>query len=114
MRKTLKVDVLRDRAALAREVAPGVIENVYRLQIMNTGETSHAYRIAVTGLPGATVAGVDGPVAIAAATAQSVPLRVRVAGSAGEPGPNRIEFTVAAVDDPQLAVVEKSTFFIPR
>jgi cytochrome c oxidase accessory protein FixG len=114
MRRTLKVDVLRDRTALAREVAPGVIENVYRLQIMNTSETSHAYRIAVTGLPGATVAGVDGPVAIAAATAQSVPLRVLVAGAAGEPGPNRIEFTVAAVDDPQLAVVENSTFFIPR
>jgi cytochrome c oxidase accessory protein FixG len=114
MRKTLKVDVLRDRAALAREVAPGVIENVYRLQIMNTGETPHAYRIAVTGLPGATVAGVDGPVAITAATAHSVPLRVRVAESAGAPGANRIEFTVAAVDNPELAVVEKSTFIIPR
>jgi cytochrome c oxidase accessory protein FixG len=114
MRKTLKVDVLRDRAALARAVAPGVMENVYRLQIMNTGETSHAYRIAVTGLPGATVAGVDGPVAVAAATAQSVPLRVRVAESSGTPGANRIEFTVTAVDNPQLAVVEKSTFIIPR
>jgi hypothetical protein len=81
---------------------------------MNTGETPHAYRIAVAGLPGATVAGFDGPVSVAAATAQSVPLRVRVTESSGVPGANRIEFTVAAVDNPQLAVVEKSTFIIPR
>ena len=39
LREALKVDVIRDRAALARETVPGVIENVYRLQIMNTGET---------------------------------------------------------------------------
>ncbi|MBP8294918.1 MAG: cytochrome c oxidase accessory protein CcoG [Burkholderiales bacterium] len=114
LRKTLKVDVLRDRASLAREAAPGIIENVYRLQIMNTGETPHSYRIGVTGLPGAAVVGVDGPVAVPGATTQSVPLRVRVAESAGQPGVNKIEFTVDAVDDPQLAVVEKSTFIIPR
>jgi cytochrome c oxidase accessory protein FixG len=113
-RQSVKVDVLRDRAVLAREVAPGVIENVYRLQIMNTGETPHDYRIAVTGLPGAALVGVDQAVAIAAATTQSVPLRVRVAASAGAPGANRIDFTVSALDNPQLVVVEKSTFIIPR
>jgi cytochrome c oxidase accessory protein FixG len=114
MRKTLKVDVLRDRAALAREAAPGIIENVYRLQIMNTGETPHSYRIGVAGLPGATVVGVEGPVVVPSATMQSVPLRVRAAESAGTPGVNKIEFSVGALDDPQLAVVEKSTFIIPR
>jgi cytochrome c oxidase accessory protein FixG len=114
MRKTLKVDVLRDRAVLARETAPGIIENVYRLQIMNTGETPHSYRIGVAGLPGATVVGVEGPVMVPPATMQSVPLRVRAAESAGAPGVNKIEFSVGALDDPQLAVVEKSTFMIPR
>jgi len=114
IRKPLKVDILRDRAALAREAAPGIIENVYRLQIMNTGETAHSYRIGVTGLPGATVAGVDGPVSIPAATTLTVPLRVRVADTAGQPGVNKIEFTIGAEDDPSLAVVEKSTFILPR
>ncbi len=42
LRNPLKVDVIRDRGALAREATPGVIENVYRLQIMNTGETAQA------------------------------------------------------------------------
>src|SRR6476661_4533117 len=36
MRTPLKMDVLRDRGAMGREVDGGVIENVYRLQIMNT------------------------------------------------------------------------------
>jgi cytochrome c oxidase accessory protein FixG len=113
-RQTVKLDVLRDRAVLAREVAPGVIENVYRLQIMNTSEAPHSYRIAVTGLPGATLAGVDEAVTVAAATAHSVPLRVTVAATAGAPGPNRIDFSVTALDNPQLAAFEKSTFIMPR
>jgi hypothetical protein len=36
----LKVDVIRDRGALARMVEQGRIENVYRLQIMNATELS--------------------------------------------------------------------------
>src|SRR5437763_6807227 len=43
LHQPLKVDVLRDRGVLAREVSPGVIENVYRLQIMNTDEAVHRY-----------------------------------------------------------------------
>src|SRR5690606_20410713 len=35
-RTTLRVDVIRDRGVLGREVAGGMIENVYRLQIINT------------------------------------------------------------------------------
>ena len=38
LRVPLKVDVLRDRASLSREVEGGKIENVYRLQLMNTQE----------------------------------------------------------------------------
>ena len=114
LRVPVKLNVLKDRANLVRETNEGLMENVYRLQIMNTGESPHSYRIGVTGLPGASVVGVDGPVAIAGATTQSVPLRVRAAESAGVPGVNKIEFKVEAVDDPQLAVLEKSTFIIPR
>ena len=44
VRVPLKVDVIRDRAAIAREVEGGKIENVYRLQIMNTAETRRELR----------------------------------------------------------------------
>ena len=38
LKNPLKMDVIRDRGALARESSPGIIENVYRIQIMNTDE----------------------------------------------------------------------------
>ena len=46
LRTPSKVDVVRDRAVLARLVEGGRLENVYRLQIMNATETSQRYRIA--------------------------------------------------------------------
>src|SRR6185369_6956459 len=36
LRKPFRVDVVRDRGTLARLVDDGRIENVYRLQVMNT------------------------------------------------------------------------------
>jgi polyferredoxin len=44
------VDVVRDRAALSRIVAGGMLENVYRLQIMNATEKTQSYRIGASGL----------------------------------------------------------------
>ena len=52
MRVPLKVDVIRDRGAMVREVEDGELENVYRLQVMNATESAHRYRITVEGLPG--------------------------------------------------------------
>src|SRR4029079_8569451 len=50
LRMPLKVDVIRDRAAIAREVEGGLIENVYRLQIMNTVEQARDSALTVTGI----------------------------------------------------------------
>jgi cytochrome c oxidase accessory protein FixG len=114
LREPLKVDVIRDRGALAREAAPGVIENVYRLQIMNTGEIAQRFSIAAEGVPGITVVGVDQPVALAGASSRLVPLRLQAPADAAKPGANRIEFVVSSVDDPSLVSHEKSTFLFPR
>ena len=64
MRNPLKVDVIRDRGALAREAAPGIIENVYRVQIMNTDEAMRSFTIAAEGLPDLRLAGVEQPIAV--------------------------------------------------
>jgi cytochrome c oxidase accessory protein FixG len=77
MRNPLKVDVIRDRGALAREAAPGVIENVYRLQIMNTDEQPRSFTITASGLPGLRVVGVEQPIAVGAAETRLLPLRVQ-------------------------------------
>ena len=49
-RNPLRVDVMRDRGALAREVDGERIENIYRMQIMNSSEQPMAIKLKVEGL----------------------------------------------------------------
>ena len=114
MRNPLKVDVLRDRGALARESAPGLIENVYRLQIMNTGEARRDFRIEAKGLHGLEVVGLEQPVTVDGASVRTVPIRLQVPADAAAPGTHRIEIKVEAVGDPELEREEHSTFILPR
>jgi cytochrome c oxidase accessory protein FixG len=110
-RVPLKVDVIRDRAAIAREVEGGRIENVYRLQIMNTAEERRAFAIRVEGLPTLHVAG-DARVELEATASRMVPVRVRVDPDAAQAGTHPIDFVVSAVGTDGVAVREKSVFIV--
>ena len=135
MRNPLKVDIIRDRGALAREAAPGVIENVYRLQIMNTDEKARQFAISATGLPGLKVAGVPERVEVGAAATLLLPFRLQVAADADDgdddkpdagrerkhhedrrpkSGSHKIEIVVQALDDPAIVRHEHSSFLFPR
>ena len=113
MRNPLKVDVIRDRGALAREAAPGWVENVYRLQFMNTDEKPRQFTISVSGVPGLKVVGVEQPLEVGPAATRLLPLRLQ-APMEGEPGTHRIEFLIQAIDDDKVARHEPSSFIIPR
>ncbi len=110
-RVPLKVDVIRDRASLAREVEGRWIENIYRLQIMNTGETRHRFRIGASGVATLRVEDKD-TVEISGATASMVPVRLRVEAGAVSPGSHKIEFSVSAADDASIVVRERSIFLV--
>ncbi len=114
LRNPLKVDVIRDRGALAREVAPGVIENVYRLQVMNTEEVPRRLDLRASGLPGLKVVGVTLPLEVPAATSVSVTLRLQLQQENGKPGSNKIEFRIESIDGSARMTQEKSVFFLPR
>jgi cytochrome c oxidase accessory protein FixG len=49
MRVPVKMDVMVDRASMAREVEGGRIENVYRVQLMNTQERTRRLVLTATG-----------------------------------------------------------------
>jgi cytochrome c oxidase accessory protein FixG len=110
LRVQLKVDVIRDRAAIAREVEGGLIENVYRLQIMNTTEQARAFDINVTGLPGILVWG-ENITGVPAAETRMVPVRVRV-DAATPSGSHPIEFTVRALGVAGVEVREGAVFIV--
>ncbi|HWJ95234.1 MAG TPA: FixG Ig-like domain-containing protein, partial [Telluria sp.] len=113
MRTPLKLDVIRDRGSMGREVDGEMIENVYRLQVMNTTESKHAYRVEVGGLPSVQVMETE-LIEVPAATTRAVPIRVRVPESEGKRGSNKIKITLTATDDPSVTVTEKAVFIVPR
>ena len=109
----LKLDIIRDRSVLAREADDGRIENVYLLQIMNTEERPHRYKITVDGLEGAEIAG-ESEFEVAAASLQGFNTAVRVQPDAGKSGANTIHFNIVAADNPEIALREKASFLLPR
>ena len=113
LRTPLKLDVLRDRGAMGREVEDGMIENVYRLQIMNTSESAHRYRISVHGIESLRLLTAE-EVDLAATETRAVPIRLRTDSGQGHPGSNKISVTLQAVDDSRLQVTEEAVFFVPR
>ena len=117
MRPPVRADVVRDRGALARIVGEGDVENVYRLQLMNTTESVQRIEVGVEGLPvaAATIASsVLGPT-----EARWLPLAVQLPNAAAArlgPGVHAIRFRIAstAADGSSSSIDEKSTFVVPR
>jgi cytochrome c oxidase accessory protein FixG len=112
LRTPLKVDVVRDGGVLARIVAGGQLENVYRLQIMNATESTQMYRITVSGLPGLAITS-ENTVAVDATQSRWVAVRVQMPYDAAPAGSHRIYFDVTAQDAP-AHVSEKSVFLVPH
>ena len=118
-RPPFRVDIIRDRGALARVVDDGFIENVYRVQLMNTSERVQRYRVGVEQLSQAKVQGGEN-VTLGPAEARGVAVAVRIPPEVGA----RMGSGVAPVtivveqmrqgDVPQVDVREKSTFVVPR
>ncbi len=111
-RVPLKVDVLRDRSTLSREAEDGRIENVYRLHISNTDDSPHRYLIGVSGIEGVDIVG-NRSVDVPAASSTTVALSARVEPGVGRKGSNELFFEVRAEDRDEIAVREKTSFFLP-
>lgn len=111
-RTPLKVDVVRDRAALSRIVAGGKLENVYRLQIMNATETPQRYRIAAQGLQGLELAS-DAEFEIDAAQSRWVVVRLHIPYGSAPAGSHVVHFDVESLGTP-AKVSEKAVFLVPR
>jgi cytochrome c oxidase accessory protein FixG len=118
LRDPLRVNVVRDRGVMARLVEDGAVENVYRVLVMNATEAPQRYRIAVSGLPGLSLAG-DAELALAPAAERSIPVSVRLPADAAATLHERtqhIRFEVTQVTDTgrEAIVHEASTFLLPR
>jgi cytochrome c oxidase accessory protein FixG len=113
LRNPLKVDVIRDKRMLAREVEGRYIENVYKLNVMNTTEEAQRFIVTADGLPGIQVARGANINAEPASTAVSV-ISVRIPIETTKSGSYPIHLKVQSETDAAMSVNEKSVFLVPK
>ncbi|MFM9155469.1 MAG: FixG Ig-like domain-containing protein, partial [Polynucleobacter victoriensis] len=124
LRNPLRVDVMRDRGALAREIEGTKIENIYRLQIMNSSENPMNVQIAVSGLPNMQILDSQGKevkdLVVNSASNLLMPVKVRVLIEDVKSGNHPIHFDIQAKEgganasDALRVREEKSSFIVPR
>jgi cytochrome c oxidase accessory protein FixG len=113
-RHGFRVDVVRDRATLARQVEDGWIENLYRLQLMNATEARLRLRVEAEGLPGLQLAQPT-TVTLGPAEARWVTVALRLPPDAAQrlkPGAQPMRWLIRS--EAGASVAEKSTFVVPR
>jgi cytochrome c oxidase accessory protein FixG len=113
VRTPFKVDVVRDRGAIARIVGQGLIENVYRLQIMNATENIAHYLIHVDGMDSIKIVS-EPEVSVDAAGSRWVPVRVQIQPNTARVGSHPIVFTITMQTTLDIDVKEHSVFIVPR
>ncbi len=119
MRSPIKMDVIRDRGNLARELDDQHIENVYRLQVMNTDERAHRFTLSVEGSShlGHVEIMADTPehfFEIGPTSSRLIAVRVQAVPHDRE-GVQPIEFELRTADSdgPEITLHEKSRFMVP-
>ena len=116
-RKSFKVDVVRDRASLARIVSGGHIENVYRLQIMNAAEKRQHFKVTAEGMDDLKVMTDSEDLIVESTQSRWVSVRLQVPYDSAMPGSYPVKFFIEATDGDEKTqdkLEEKSVFLIPR
>jgi cytochrome c oxidase accessory protein FixG len=118
VRRPYRVDVIRDRGAMAREVEGGRVENVYRLQVMNASESVQHFSLRAVDIPGVTIASTS-EVDVNPTESLWVPVRVQISPEQARalgPGVHPIHFEILRRADigHAGALSEKTTFVVPR
>lgn len=118
MRTPLKVDIIRDRGALGREVDGRWIENVYRLQLINATEAPMNVRVQVDSdeLKGLTVEYDHTAGALSPTSNRLLPVRIRVPIDDAAQGTHKISVTVTADTEHarEVEIRQSTSFIVPR
>jgi cytochrome c oxidase accessory protein FixG len=110
-RDLVEVDVLRDRNALYRPLADGMIENVYTVRLINKDTDAHALRVHAEGIAGLTV-DTDREVQSVGA-GEVVSAAVRIRAPAGAVSGGRTIQIVVESDDGEIEARSEARFIAP-
>ena len=114
LRSPVKLDAIRDRGTLSRPVANGQVENLYRLQILNTAERPRSFLMEVEAADGKALQIISdsNPVAVPATQMRLLAVRVVADPTKFAKGANKIEFSVTAADNQTDSARAKSSFIV--
>lgn len=117
-RTTLRVDVIRDRGSLGREIPGGLIENVYQLQIINATESGIDLDLSASGLEGLKLVTTNNEtvVHIDPASNKLLPVVVTLPAGSAQPGLYDIELQAAGQyqHGGKVETTERSSFYVPN
>ena len=110
-RVPLRVDVVRDRVALSKETDDGMIENVYRLQLINKDNQPHQYTLNASGIPGLRLIASSLPIKAGELQTLDIPVSL-IADPVDLKGRSiEVSFIVQSIDDPRIEQEVKTKFF---
>lgn len=116
-RPEIRLNVMRDRSVMARMVDNGVVENVYRLQLMNVTGRVQSVEIAVESEADVQLIR-SSNVVLQPAEATTFPVTVRMPSSVAATKAGEIFEFYFKVSSPEVGSIkpfkERSTFVVPR
>lgn len=118
LKADFRLDVLRDRAVMARWTNEGKIENVYNLKLENNTETARDFALQVSGLPHLTVHIADGGDfqqqlgGVKPFESRNVVVELQLPDGEVRAGSHKVYFEMTDLQTQQV-VKEKSVFIIP-
>ncbi|TGO02925.1 (Fe-S)-binding protein [Candidatus Thiomargarita nelsonii] len=111
-RSLVQLDVIRDRSRLFIETDAGLIENVYRLRIMNKDKHPHVYDIAATGIEGLKFAK-EHKIEVESGDVITLPVRLAANPDKLVKRSTKVNFKLTAQDNPALTITEEGRFLGP-
>jgi cytochrome c oxidase accessory protein FixG len=112
-RTPLRLDAIRDRNSLYRELAGGEIENVYSLKLLNLDNAPHSYVLSVDGPEGMRLDLESKDVTLDSGEVRRIPVRVLMPRSSLDRAGVDIVFRARAEDSPALTADAESRFLGP-
>jgi cytochrome c oxidase accessory protein FixG len=111
-RSLVQLDVIRDRNTLFRESGNGLIENVYRLRMMNIDNQAHIYDVTALGIEGLQLF-IDRQIEIEPGGVMTLPVRLAADPDLLKKRSTLISFQLTAQKNAAISITEEARFLGP-
>jgi len=110
-RQPLRAELIRDRNMLFREVDDGMVENIYKLKLINQDKVAHSYRVTIPDYPEIQISMFPDPV-LEARQVGEFSFTLRAPADLGS-GSMEIDVVFEAIDNPEIRRVSDTRLLLP-